>query len=94
MQEILTLLSKGREITCRNPIYRQASKAFSMLDGVVEIIPATITAEVSLDEIDAVPLVRTPCGDYSVAPRLMAVSRRLILNGENIPKIAKALGLV
>jgi hypothetical protein len=64
-----------------------------MPDGVVEVLPATITAEASFDEIDAMPMVRTPCGDFSVAPRLLTIGRRLILNGQNIPKIAKALGL-
>jgi hypothetical protein len=93
VQETITLLSKGREVTCRNPIYRRESKAISMPDGVVEVLPATITAETSIDEIDAAPLVRTPRGDYSVAPRLLVVSRRLILDGKNIPKIAEALGL-
>jgi len=93
MQETLTLLSNGREIACRNPIYRRASKAISMPEGTVEILPATITAETSVVEIDASPFVRTPRGDYSVEPRLMTVGRRLILNGENIPKIAAALDL-
>ena len=94
MHATLTLLSNGREIACRNPIYRRASRATSMPGGVVEILPATITAETSVAEIGVTSLVRTPRGDYSVAPRLLRVGRRLILNGENIPKVAEALDLV
>jgi hypothetical protein len=94
MQGTITILSAGREITGRNPIYRRASQAVSLPDGLVETLPATITAEVSIDEIDAAPVVRTPRGDYSVVPRLLVVGRRLILNGRNIPKIAEVLGLV
>lgn len=94
MLATLTLLSEGREITCRNPIYRHRIAGHARGANATEGRPATITAETSIDAIAPEPKVRTPHGDFAVEPELHIVRRRIVLNGTNIPQIAASLGLL